>query len=226
MLSAGGAWTLHVIAFTSRKGGSGKSTLCAHLSVYADAPDAPALLIDCDPQGSLSLWHELRRAATPVLARCEARELADTVEAARQDGISWVMIDTPPHNTADIAAALRVADLAVIPFRPAVFDIAAVAATLDIARAIGKPVLPVINAAPPRRGTQAGHVVTEAREALLAMGGAPWIGQITSRAAFAHALASGQAVGEFEPGSAAAAEIAEFWQETRRACGLKEGRTR
>lgn len=164
---------MHVIAFTSRKGGSGKSTLCAHLSVYADAPDAPALLIDCDPQGSLSLWHELRRAATPVLAQCEARELADTVEAARQDGISWVMIDTPPHNTADIAAALRVADLAVIPFRPAVFDIAAVAATLDMARAIGKPVLPVINAAPPRRGTQAGHVVTEAREALLAMGAHP-----------------------------------------------------
>lgn len=217
---------MHVIAFTSRKGGSGKSTLCAHLSVYADAPDAPALLIDCDPQGSLSLWHELRRAATPVLARCEARDLADTVEAARQDGIPWVMIDTPPHNTADIAAALRVADLAVIPFRPAVFDIAAVAATLELARAIAKPVLPVINAAPPRRGAHAGHVVTEAREALLAMGAAPWLGQITSRAAFAHALASGQAVGEFEPGSAAAAEIAELWRETRRACGLKEGRTR
>lgn len=211
---------MRVIAFTSRKGGSGKSTLCAHLSVYADTPATPALLIDCDPQGSLALWHELRQAETPILARCEARDLPDLIEAARRDGILWVMIDTPPHNTADIAAALRVADLAVIPFRPAVFDIAAIAATLEMARAIGKAVLPVINAAPPRRGANAAHVVMEAREALRVMGTTPWEGQITTRAAFAHALASGQAVGEFEPGSLAASEVADLWLETRRALSL------
>lgn len=214
---------MRVIAFTSRKGGSGKSTLAAHLSVFADEPDAPAVLIDCDPQGSLSLWHELRQAETPVLVKCEARDLPDTIEAARRDGVKWVLIDTPPHNTADIAAAMRVADLAVVPFRPAVFDIAAVAATLDMARALGKPALPVINAAPPRRGVQPAHVVTEAREALLGMNATPWAGQVTTRAAFAHALASGQAVGEFEPASQAAAEMAELWQETRRALGIKEG---
>ncbi|MCJ2074786.1 AAA family ATPase [Methylobacterium sp. E-016] len=217
---------MKVIAFTSRKGGSGKSTLAAHLSVFADAPDAPAVLIDCDPQGSLALWHELRQAETPVLVKCEARQLGETVEAARADGVKWVLIDTPPHNTADIAAAMRVADLAVIPFRPAVFDIAAVAATLEMARTLGKPVLPVINSAPPRRGVHPSHVVTEAREALFAMNATPWAGQVTTRAAYAHALASGQAVGEFEPGSAAAAEMIELWQETRRALGLKEGKRR
>ncbi|TXM58307.1 AAA family ATPase [Methylobacterium sp. WL120] len=217
---------MKVIAFTSRKGGSGKSTLCAHLSVYADAPNAPAVLIDTDPQGSLALWHELRQAETPVLVKCEARDLPETIEAAKRDGVGWVFIDTPPHNTADIAAALRVADLAVIPFRPAVFDIAAVAATLEMARAINKPVLPVINSAPPRRGITPAHVVTEAREALFGMGATPWAGQITTRAAFAHALASGQAVGEFEPGSTAASEVSDLWQETRRALGIKEGKKR
>jgi chromosome partitioning protein len=217
---------MKVVAFTSRKGGSGKSTLCAHLSVYADAPNAPAVLIDTDPQGSLALWHELRQAETPVLVKCEARDLPEMIEAAKRDGVGWVFIDTPPHNTADIAAALRVADLAVIPFRPAVFDIAAVAATLEMARAINKPVLPVINSAPPRRGITPAHVVTEAREALFGMGATPWAGQITTRAAFAHALASGQAVGEFEPGSTAASEVSDLWQETRRALGIKEGKKR
>ncbi|MCJ2042901.1 AAA family ATPase [Methylobacterium sp. J-059] len=217
---------MKVVAFTSRKGGSGKSTLCAHLSVYADAPNAPAVLIDTDPQGSLALWHELRQAETPVLVKCEARDLPETIEAAKRDGVGWVFIDTPPHNTADIAAALRVADLAVIPFRPAVFDIAAVAATLEMARAINKPVLPVINSAPPRRGITPAHVVTEAREALFGMGATPWAGQITTRAAFAHALASGQAVGEFEPGSTAASEVSDLWQETRRALRIKEGKKR
>ena len=217
---------MKVIAFTSRKGGSGKSTLCAHLSVYADKPNAPAVLIDTDPQGSLALWHELRQAETPVLMKCEARDLPETIEAAKRDGVGWVFIDTPPHNTSDIAAALRVADLAVIPFRPAVFDIAAVAATLEMARTINKPVLPVINSAPPRRGITPAHVVTEAREALFGMGATPWAGQITTRAAFAHALASGQAVGEFEPGSAAASEVSDLWQEARRALGIKEGKKR
>src|SRR3954453_16396143 len=87
---------MHVVAFTSRKGGSGKSTLAAHLSVYADTPDVPALLIDTDPQGSLAFWHDLREAETPVLLRCEARELPDVIEAARRDGVEWVFIDTPP----------------------------------------------------------------------------------------------------------------------------------
>nr|WP_137830884.1 ParA family protein [Methylobacterium sp. L1A1] len=214
---------MKVIAFTSRKGGSGKSTLAAHLSVFADEPDAPAVLVDTDPQGSLALWHELRQAETPVLVKCEARQLPETIEAARADGVQWVFIDTPPHNTADIAAAMRVADLAVIPFRPAVFDIAAVAATLEMARAIGRAVLPVINSAPPRRGDQPSHVVTEARTALEGMNAPTWSGQVTTRAAYAHALASGQAVGEFEPGSAAAAEMVELWQATRRALGIKEG---
>lgn len=208
---------MNVVAFTSRKGGSGKSTLAAHLSVHADSPDVPALLIDTDPQGSLAFWHELRQAETPVLVQCEARELGDVIDAARRDGVEWVFIDTPPHNTQDIAAAMRVADLAVIPLRPAVFDIAAVAKTLEMSQALRKPVLPVINSAPPKRGTYEASVVGEARQALGGLDVTPWSGQITQRAGFAHALASGQAVHEFEPASSAAKEVQELWQAVRRA---------
>lgn len=114
----------------------------------------------------------LRQAETSVLVKCEAHQLAETVEAARSDGVRWLMI-APPYNTADIAAAMRVADPAVIPFRSALFDIAAVAATLEMAWALGKPVLPVINSAPPRRGVQPSHVVTEGREALFGMNATP-----------------------------------------------------
>lgn len=51
---------MNVLVFASRKGGSGKSTLAVHLAVHAAKPSKPTLLIDTDPQGSLSLWHELR----------------------------------------------------------------------------------------------------------------------------------------------------------------------
>ncbi|MFL5127424.1 MAG: AAA family ATPase, partial [Microvirga sp.] len=60
---------MNVIVFASRKGGSGKSTLTAHLAAQAARPSRGCLLIDADPQGSLSLWHELRGSDRPALRR-------------------------------------------------------------------------------------------------------------------------------------------------------------
>ncbi len=210
---------MRVVAFSSQKGGSGKSTLSAHLSVFADAPGKPALLIDTDPQASLALWHELRAAETPILVKCGAKDLPTVIDEARAEGIAWVFIDTPPHNAAAIAEAMRVADLVVVPLRPAVFDIAAVAATLDMAKDLNKPALPIINAAPARRILGEPAVVSEARQALVGLGAKAWDGQVTNRAAFAHALASGQAVHEFEPSSAAAVEMTKLWDAVRSAMG-------
>ncbi len=210
---------MRVVAFASQKGGSGKSTLSAHLSVFADMPDRAALLIDTDPQGSLAFWHELRAAKTPLLVKCGTRDLPAVIEEARAEAIAWLFVDTPPHNAAAIADAMRIADLVVVPLRPAVFDIAAVAATLDMGRSLDKPMLPVINAAPARRILGESGVVTEARQALAGLSATPWTGQVTNRAAFAHALASGQAVHEFEPSSPAAGEMRSLWEAVRAATG-------
>ena len=49
---------MNVIVFASRKGGSGKSTLAAHLAAHVHKTTKPCLLIDADPQGSLTLWHQ------------------------------------------------------------------------------------------------------------------------------------------------------------------------
>src|SRR5579862_4904544 len=53
----GGFAGMYVIAVASQKGGSGKTTIAAHLAVRADAVDhGPVVLIDTDPQGSLAAW--------------------------------------------------------------------------------------------------------------------------------------------------------------------------
>jgi chromosome partitioning protein len=60
---------MYVIVLASQKGGAGKTTLAAHLAVAAEAAgDGPAVLIDTDPQGSLSAWWNVRKAEVPVLA--------------------------------------------------------------------------------------------------------------------------------------------------------------
>ena len=56
---------MNVIVFASRKGGSGKSTLAAHIAAHAQKSSRPCLLIDSDPQGSLTLWHGLRGTGEP-----------------------------------------------------------------------------------------------------------------------------------------------------------------
>lgn len=207
---------MNVIAFANRKGGSGKSTLAVHLAVQANRPEAPALLIDTDPQGSSVYWGRLRKAKTPIVIRAETGELSDILEAARREGVNWAFIDTQPHHTQEIANAMRAASLVVVPLRPALFDVAAVAATLEVANLIGVEVLPVLNSAPARRGIAQAPTVMGARRALSGLGVTPWPGQVTIRSGFSTALAEGQAVQEVEPDGPAAKEVQGLWAEIRR----------
>ena len=50
-----------VIAFSNQKGGSGKSTLSANLSVLWSNSGYKVAVIDADAQKSLSYWLEARK---------------------------------------------------------------------------------------------------------------------------------------------------------------------
>ncbi|RYE56375.1 MAG: hypothetical protein EOP18_04405, partial [Rhizobiaceae bacterium] len=113
---------MNVIVFASRKGGSGKSTLAAHLAAHAHKSSKPCLLIDSDPQGSLTLWQKLRGTGEPHI-KSATRSVTEIVNRARRDGYEWVFIDTPPNTSAVIEDAIRAATMVVIPARPGVFDI-------------------------------------------------------------------------------------------------------
>jgi len=207
-----------VIAIASRKGGAGKSTLAAHMAVVADREAPPVLCVDMDPQGSLAFWHNLRGAETPILAQTDTGGLAPILEAARADGIRYVICDTPPHNRGAMVEAARLSDVVIMPSRPAAFDIAALVDGVDTMASLGKRPLIVWNSAPARRAMEAA-TVTEARAAMEAMPADQWEGQITARVAFAHALASGEAVTEFEPTGQAAMEVSRLWKTIKQRLG-------
>jgi chromosome partitioning protein len=205
---------MDVIVFASRKGGSGKSTLSAHLAAHVHKPSRPCLLIDADPQGSLTLWHKLRVAGGEIddlPLKVVHRGLADVVKAAKRDGFEWVFVDTAPNMSASVTDAIRAATLVIIPCRPGVFDLDAVKETIDFARQARKPYAVVINAAPPRRQDAESPTVTQARENLGKLQVPVWGGQITQRANFSAALAEGEGAKEYDSASSAAAEIARLW---------------
>ena len=206
---------MQVITIAARKGGVGKTTLATHFSVIASADNAPVLLFDTDPQHSLAWWWRLRTGETPALIECDARELPKIVPTARKEGVKTCIIDTPPHAENSISDAMRISDIVLVPTRPGPFDLAGVAATLELAKRVGRPALAIINHAPPRTGPNEPSIVTEARETLKHMGADVAETVIAQRVALSHAIISGSTVGEYEPDGRAASEIAALWREVQ-----------
>lgn len=201
---------MHTVLIAAQKGGAGKSTLAAHFGALAER-DGRTLLIDADPQGSLAFWYDRRAAETPVLAKVAAGEIEGTLTAARAEGIAWTIIDSPPHNAPLIGSLMSRATVTVIPVRPGPFDLAAVGATLDMARALKAPIACVLNACPPITREAETAITAEARALLIEMGAPVLPGQVSQRASFSHALITGQSVHEFEPDGRAAREIDAMW---------------
>jgi cellulose biosynthesis protein BcsQ len=197
---------MNVIVFASRKGGSGKSTLAAHIAAHVHKATKPCLLIDADPQGSLTLWHKLRGTNEPAI-----KTAVNSVS-----GIEWVFIDTPPNMSAVVEDAIRNATMAIIPARPGVFDVNAVQETILTCRAARKPYAVVINGAPACRDDAESPIVTIAREALIKFRAPVWGGQITNRADLLMALSHGEGAREYYAEGRAAAEIARLWSAIER----------
>ena len=117
----------------------------------------------------------------------------------------------------DVAATMKSATLVLIPTRPAVFDLASLPATIAVARNTRKPFFVALNAVPPKRGIAESPIVGAARKAVRDMGAPIWRGAVAQRAVYAHALASGQAVTEFETAGPANDEMRQLWRDVSEA---------
>ena len=67
---------MFILASAAHKGGVGKTTLAANLAVEAERVGAgPVVLVDTDPQGSLTDWHKVREADRPALVSVTLKAL-------------------------------------------------------------------------------------------------------------------------------------------------------
>lgn len=197
---------LKTIVITSQKGGSGKTTLAAHLAVEAErAGDAPAWLIDTDKQGTLSLWHDRREATSPQRADVSFARLAEGLKALDERGAAFCFIDTPPTISDQTAGVLGLADLVLIPVRPSPADLWAVSETVGLVREAGKPLLFVITQA------KAQASITAQTIAALSEHGRVAQAFIADRVPYAVAMTGGRTAPELGPKTAAADEVAALW---------------
>ncbi len=203
---------MKVLALLAQEGGTGKSTLAAHLAVEAvRTGPKPVVLIDLDPQASLRRWYEKREAEQPVMIHLGQTNLGHMLDAFRRDDVGLVIIDTAPHALEQAAAAATAADLVIIPTRPGVMDIEAIDATVDIVHGVAAEGVIVINATRPR-----GTMTAEARQALAIYELPICPTAIVNRAALADALIDGRGVQELDAKGKAAAEIKAVWRWIKR----------
>jgi chromosome partitioning protein len=206
---------MNVITLASRKGGAGKSTLTAHLAACAHRSGLRCLIIDADPQGSLTLWHSLRRDGAPAL-QSAVRGIERAVAFAEIEGYDWVFIDTAPTMWVVVQEAIRAATLVLVPARPGFFDLDSVRETIAASRERDKPYAVVLNAAPAKREEKEARALAQARAFLDQRGIPVWAGQISHRAAYSLTLAAGGSVCEHAPDSLAAHEICGLWSAVAR----------
>jgi chromosome partitioning protein len=213
---------MNVLAFASRKGGAGKSTLAAHLAVHVHRTTRRCLLVDDDPQGSLTLWNELR-AEYALPLKVVKRGIADIVKKAKKNGVEWTLIDTPSNGSASVIEAIEAATLVIIPCRPGLFDIDAVQQTIAFARQARTPYAVILNAAPSKRQGIEAAAVASARQCLARLDVPVWGGQITHRACYSLALTDGEGVKDLDCDPCSEAEIGALWSAIERSVRVIRG---
>jgi chromosome partitioning protein len=198
--------TMHVIAFVTQKGGSGKSTTAASVAVAAYQQGRRVFMLELDRQGTLTDWIESRQTDDgPDCERIEASALEAALSTLKGANYDLVVIDTPGIDSPGVNAAMRVADLCLIPCRPTATDLRGCLPTVQSLIRLGKAFAFVLTQCPPRSGR-----VDETRAGLAALG---LIAEppIVSRADHQDAMAAGMGVTEFNAAGVAASEINQLW---------------
>ena len=195
---------MKTICVLSRKGGVGKSTISFHLSSLVGRSS----LVNLDEQGSCAVWHANREDKTnpAYVGHKEVLNfgLATIIRNNAKRGVDYTIIDTPPHSSAEVTQAVKVADVVVVPMEPSEFSFAAIRSTLDIVEAHGKRAVMVLSRAEPgERETKEGIEMLEQSSMPYAV--------IYSRVAFKRTIPSGTTVHESGSDKKAIEEIEALW---------------
>jgi chromosome partitioning protein len=203
---------MRTIAFVTQKGGSGKSTLAACLAVAAHEKGERVFLIDTDPLMSLSKWAKARGEKDIAVEWVPAQKLTSALAMLAKNGVTLAIIDTSAGESPAAAAAIKMADLCIIPARPNAFDLWASELTRKACSAARREFAFLLNQCPP---AQQNARIEDGAKALEAMGGL-LTPLVSTRVDYQEAARHGLGVTELNPHGVAAEEMRDLWASVKR----------
>jgi len=201
---------MRTVAVVALKGGSGKTTIAAHLALAAHLRGLKVLVADTDPQRSTMEVLGARATPGPETLAASGAGLLAAKFGAERTGKDLMIVDTAAGALEDASEALVLADFAVVVVRPTLLDLHALARTMTLVSRLKKPFTVVVNQAQPaREGVEAPQVV-RAMKALsyMRVSIAPVI--VRARTIYQTALETGRTAEELQD-AAAAREMAALW---------------
>ncbi len=204
-----------IIAVLNQKGGAGKTTLSTNLARALQLDGDKVLLIDSDPQGSARDWNAAGNGELLPVVGLDRPTLAKDIQAI-QDNQDWLIIDGAPQIAELAVAAIKCADMILIPVQPSPYDVWACEVFVDIIKTRqevtnGKPKAAFIISRV-IKNTQLSKEIGEA----LAGYGLPVFKNFTSqRVIYPKSAATGSTVLDAEGATDAAAEIRAIAQELK-----------
>ena len=204
-----------IIAVLNQKGGAGKTTLSTNLARALQLDGDKVLLIDSDPQGSARDWNAAGNGELLPVVGLDRPTLAKDIQAI-QDNQDWLIIDGAPQIAELAVAAIKCADMILIPVQPSPYAVWACEDLVDIIKTRqeitnGKPKAAFIISRV-IKNTQLSKEIGEA----LAGYGLPVFKNFTSqRVIYPKSAATGSTVLDAEGATDAAAEIRAIAQELK-----------
>lgn len=204
-----------VLAILNEKGGVGKTTIATQLARGLQLAGQAVIIIDSDPQGSARDCYAAAGEDNPLppVVGMDRPPLFKNLKSVTQ-GFAWAVIDGSPRIEELAVAALKVADLVLIPEQPSPYDIWAAESLVDLVRTRqevteGRPQAAFVVS----RQIVGTKLIGEARVALEGYH-LPLLKSGTSqRVSYATSAARGSTVLDEEPTGAAAGEIRSLVEE-------------
>ncbi len=199
---------MKTLAIVTKKGGAGKTAIATGLAAIAAGAGLRVAIIDIDPQASACVWADVRDTDSsvppvPVASTAPAR-LEKELDKCAAAGVELVIIDTAPSADSGLLAAAKAADLSLLPSRPGLADLSALADTVELLK--GRRAATVLNAVTTKQ------LKIEGMRSLESLGLPVVPVALWQRVAVSHAFSGGWGVSEYDATGKAAAELSQLWQ--------------
>lgn len=210
---------MKTLVIASQKGGVAKTTTATELAVAATAAGLAAAVIDTDPQATCCFWADARARGDIAISPVFPALLPSRLKALEVAGCDLAIIDTPAVSKDTASAAMRHADLVLIPTKPAAFDLKSVLETIEQAQSLGRPYAIVLTMCPPLHGPELAATLSRMGELHHEI--CPVL--IHQYVAYPRAQKHGLTVQELDPGGKAASEIRQLYTYMCRRVGIDAG---